>query len=244
MARVADESLLYLRHWPNGDNYCDLNLLFLNGNPKRGNIAGTRIELTWEYLQEFVSTAYSEPLECVHARRDAFGGSSIRILSSSSKLDVPCRRLLSNKTEFATYQKGFVRLRWLLASVFEVPKFCIASALSEKGRVDWGFEPRRIEMLRAAMQIKPTRFDVIGFTTIDGDLLGAVEFVEMKDESLCVAHIVAVSRNDRKLRAGDELLSCFIGHIGDTSIFAERHVLDVLDVGEADVPELVNPTSI
>ena len=68
--------------------------------------------------------------------------------------------------------------------------------------------------------------------------------VEMKDESLCVAHIVAVSRNDRKLRAGDELLSCFIGHIGDTSIFAERHVLDVLDVGEADVPELVNPTSI
>ena len=92
------------------------------------------------------------------------------------------------------------------------------------------------------MQIKPTRFDVIGFTTIDGDLLGAVEFVEMKDESLCVAHVVAVSRNDRKLQAGDELHSCFTGHIGDTPIVAERHIFDVLEVGDTDIPELEIPT--
>jgi hypothetical protein len=109
---------------------------------------------------------------------------------------------------------------------------------------DWGFELRPIEMLKAAMHIKPTRLDVIGFATRDGDLFGAVEFVEMLEDSVCVAHVVALSRNDRRLRIGDDLWCRYAGRIGDTPILAERHIFEVLDLGESDIPALEIPIVI
>ncbi len=233
-----DESLLYLRCWPQSDNYGDLHLLFANGNPKQGMTVGAQHStLHWEYSCEFVSTAYSESLECVHARRRAFGGASITFDIKPPK-NLPDRCLLSNVKHNTEYRFGSVKVKWLLKTVFEVPEFCIATALSEKSRVDWGFERDRIEMLKAAIIITPKCFDVIGLYTTDGDIVGAIEFAGHLSDDNYTANLIAVAKNERYLSIGDKLYGRYTGTIGDTPLIADRCLFEILDLGNRPIPAL------
>jgi hypothetical protein len=233
-----DESLLYLRLWPEGGNYGKLHLLFANGNPKHGIAVGAQHStLHWEYPCEFVSTVYSEPLESVHARRRAFGGASIAF-DVRLPANFPDRCLLSNLEHNTEYRLGSVRVKWLLKTVFEVPAFCVDTALSEKSRVDWGFERNRIEMLKAAMTITPNPFDVIGVYTADGDIVGAIEFAGHLSDDVYAAHLIAVARNRRSLSIGDKLYGRYTGNIGETPLIAERCLFEILELGDDPIPAL------
>ncbi|MFO0940220.1 MAG: hypothetical protein U0930_05580 [Pirellulales bacterium] len=233
-----DESLLYLRHWPQSDNCGELHLLFADGNPKQGIIVGVQHSTVhWKYSCEFVSTAYSEPLECVHARRRAFGGASITF-DITLPADFPDRCLLSNLKHNTEFRLGSVKVKWLLKTVFEVPAFCVNIALSQKSRVDWGFEHDQIEMLKAAMTISPNPFDVIGVYTPDGDIVGAIEFAGHLADDVYTAHMVAVARNKRSLSIGDRLYGRYSGNIGETRLITERCLFEILDVGDHIIPAL------
>jgi hypothetical protein len=226
--------------WPGSVND-GLNLgLFADDNIKQGVVVGqTDATLRWTVPCEFVSTIYDEPLECVQARRQAFGGECIRF-DAPIPTGFPERCLLSSQVHATEYRRGSIRLRWLLDTVFEAPKFCVMVAFAEYLRVehDWFAHSDSLKMLQAAMHIKPTTYDVVGVYTEDLKLQGAIEFCVHVEDNVYLGHMIAATEQHRQLRAGDRLFGRYSGLIGKTKIAAERCLFEVLEVGEQPIPPL------
>ncbi|WP_425615649.1 hypothetical protein NA78x_005579 [Anatilimnocola sp. NA78] len=235
-----DESLQYVRRWPNNDNHGHHQELFADCNITKGRVVGrTDVTLEWRVPCEIGSYKYDEPLECVHARRHAFGGSSIRF-DKPVPADIPERCLVSDRSYQAVYRCRSIRLRWLLDNVFEVPQFCVGLAISERFRVEYEcFEDgTSLQMLKAAMQIKPKPYDIVGVYTDDFNLQGAVEFAEHVGDDIYLGHVIAATAEGRQLCPGDRLFGRDSRLIGQTKITAERCLFEVLEVGEQPIPPL------
>jgi hypothetical protein len=237
-----DDSLQYLTLGRGSDkNRGGHEMLFTDGNIKQSMVVGrSDVTLNWHVPQEFGSPHYDEPLECVHARRRAFGGGSLCVeFETPIPADLPERCLLSQQVHSTEYRRGFVRLRWLLDTVFEVPGFCVGVAMAQRWRVDpiyWSPSGDSLEFLQAAMQIKPRPHDVIGVYTADFQLQGVVEFAEHVADDIYLGHLIAATEQRRQLLAGEQLFARHSGLIGKTTITAERCVFEVLEVGDQPIP--------
>lgn len=232
------EPLAYFRRFPNNYDYASIAPLFDNRNCNSGYFPIPKPDhITWKVRQEFASINYGEPLECVHARRFAFGSEDIYVDETRTTPD-RCLIFPTSKGVMSTY--GHVQLRWCVPGVMEIPKFCIGSAQTDQSRVQWGLGPHSIETLRAATKLVPHAFDVFGFVVPDKHVIGAVEIVRKISDDLFDAHVFAVS-SDLDLAVGDELWGCYSGNIGDTRISASRLVAVVKHVSGDPVPPLERP---
>ena len=182
--------------------------------------------LEWQVRQEFASVAHGEPLECVHARRAAFGGEEIYI---DTDRITPDRCLLFPTPNLEMRSFGHVQIRWCVPNVLETPKFCIGSAVSDQSRVKWGLGPHRIEMLKAATILQPNTFDVFEFFVPTKGLIGAADIVEHQQDDLFDSHVFSVS-SDTALDVGDELWGWYAGSIGEARIVASRLVATFTNV--------------
>lgn len=227
-------SLLYFRRFPDSYGYCWVNGLFSDANATQGYFPESQVPMHWEYPCEFSSVDYGEPLECVHARRTAFGGSEARIAEEAI---TPDRSLLFSTPSQRMESYGHVSIRWTVPGVMEVPKFCISSATSDQNRVQWGFGPHRIEMLQAALTLEPSQYDVFGFCTPDQRLIGAVEFTGLRYGESFGGHVF-VAANGRELMIGDELWGWYTCNIGDTQLQARRLLAIVERIPGLPVPKL------
>lgn len=236
-----DETLSYLRTGQSSDkNRGGHEMLFTDGNIKQSLVVGrSDVTLNWHVPQEFGSPHYDEPLECVHARRRAFGGSTLCVeFETPVPADLPERCLLSERVHLTEYRRGFIRLRWLLDTVFEVPGFCVGVACMQRWRVEYNCFANgdSLEFLQAAMQIEPRPHDVIGVYTADLQLQGVVEFAEHVADDIYLGHLIAATEQGRELRAGEQLFCRYSGMIGKTVISAERCLFEVLEVGDQPIP--------
>jgi len=232
------EKLAYFRRFPNNYDYASITPLFSDDDHRRGYFPRPSSErLEWQVRQEFASVAYGEPLECVHARRAAFGGDEIYIDVDRTTPD-RCLILPKPNREMATL--GHVTLRWCVPNVMEIPRFCISSAMSDQSRVKWNLGPHRIEMLKAATRLRPNTYDVFGFHVPNKRLIGAAEINRHLDGDLFDSHIFAAS-SDTDLDVGDELWGWYAGSIGDAKIVATRLIAVVTKLSGQPVPKLERP---
>jgi len=220
--------------------------LFADGNERFGFAldGDSSRSISWTDPCEFLSVKYDEPLEQVHARRSAFGGSHIR-LDDTAVLELPGRYLvvqdLSSDTKL--YQRGNIRVEWLLSGVFEVPAFCVGLATGARCQVEFGFGDERIKVLKAALTLCPKALDVVGVTTEDHSLCGAFEFGTSLENNRYLGHFIGLSYSGRELQPGDLLHGHYESKIGETQLTAQRALLRVVDVGSPHVPPLALPAS-
>ena len=232
------ETVVYFRRFPKNYDYASITSLFSDDHHHFGYFPSPLSErLEWQVRQEFASVAYGEPLECVHARRAAFGGEEIYI---DADRVTPDRCLLFPDRSRAMRSHGHVQVRWCVPDVMETPRFCISSAMSDQSRLKWGLGPHYIEMLQAATKLKPKTFDVFGFYVPTKKLFGAVEIVEHQEGDLFDSHVFCIS-SDTDLDVGDELWSWYVGSIGETRIVVKRLVAVVTDITGRAVPKLERP---
>lgn len=234
------ESLLYFRRFSNNQGYAAAWGLFTVEERTSGYFPAPGYNnINWEYWRVFRTAAYSEPLECVHARRTAFGGSEIRI---DENRRTPDRSLIFLQPNQAMQAIGHLRLRWCVSGVLEVPNFCISSALSDSIRLKFGVMHEdglhQIEMLRAATTLQPGTFDVFGFYVPGKSLYGAIEIVEHLGDDQFDSHAFHVSSDD-KLEVGDELWGWHVGKIGEARIEARRLMAIVAATSDRLVPALL-----
>jgi hypothetical protein len=237
MVPARYESLLYFRRFPANYGRCAVYYLFEDGNPKSGFFPQEATHIEWEILCEFASVAYSEPLECVHARRRAFGCSEVRIFED---MTTPDRSLLFSSPDNGMESYGHVSIRWKPTGVMEVPMFCIRSATSDKCSVELGLELHDLQMLRAALTLEPARYDVFGFCTSDRAVCGAAEFTGNRRDKSFDVHVFVVAEA-RKLSVGDELWGWYAGDIGEARVHAKRLLAVVEKIPGLAVPRLERP---
>lgn len=232
------ETVVYFRRFPNNYDYGSITSLFSDDNHRIRYFPSPSSErLEWQVRQEFASVAYGEPLECVHARRAAFGGEEIYIDADRVTRD---RCLLFPNPNHAMRSHGHVQVRWCVPDVMETPRFCIGSAMSDQSRLKWGLGPHRIEVLKAATTLKPNTFDVFGFYVPTKELLGAAEIVEHQEGDLFDSHVFCIL-SDADLDVGDELWGWYAGSIGEARIVATRLIAVVTDISGRPVPTLERP---
>jgi len=157
--------------------------------------------------------------------------------SREAGIEIPDRFLLFATPNQRMQCYEYVAIRWMVPSVLEVPKFCVSSACSDQYRVEFPFPSKDIEMLRAALTLKPRRYDVFGFYTPDQGLLGAVEFRTTFDKELFYTDVF-VAYDDRPLMVGDELWGWYTGKIGETQLQAKGLLAVVERVPKRPVPWL------
>lgn len=233
------ESLCYFRRFPRNYGYCAVNPLFSDVSARQGFFPGSAVALEWEYPCELSSVAHDEPLECVHARRTAFGDGHARIDQDAS---TPDRSLLFQSPHQSMNSYGNVSIHWKPTGVLELPAFCIQSALVDDFRVKNGFDPHYLEMLQAALTLAPARFDVFGFVTTDGMIVGAAEFTGKRTGHTYGVHVFVVG-GSRELCAGDELWSWQTRNVGATRLEAQLHVATIQQIPGHSVPALERPTA-
>lgn len=232
------ESVVYFRRFPNNFDYASITHLFNGDNCDAGYFPTPASEhIAWNFRQEFASVNYGEPLECVHARRAAFGGEDIYI---DADRVTPDRCLIFPRPNLAMRAYGHVQVRWCVPGVMEIPKFCISSAMSDQSRIKWSLGPHSIDMLKAATTLRPDTFDVFGFHVPDKCLFGAVEIVCHQGDDLFDSHVFSFS-SDCNLDVGDELWGWYAGSIGDARIHATRLIAVVTGISGQSVPELKRP---
>lgn len=238
MVPTQYESLLYFRRFPANYDRCSVHHLFEDGNTKNGFFPQQTTGLEWRYPCEFASVAYGEPLECVHARRRAFGGAQALISDGTTTLDRSLLFTSPNHHRMETY--GHVSIRWKPTGVMEVPQFCIGWVASDQSSVELGLELHDLEMLRAALTLEPARYDVFGFCTADGSLIGAAEFTGNRKEKSFDVHMFVVA-GIRKLAVGDELWGWYTCAIGEARVEAKRSLAVVEEIPGLAVPPLEHP---
>ena len=230
-------SLNYFRRFAESFASCCVVDLFVSSNRKQGYFPLEKVQFAWSHPCEFVSTAYREPLECVHARRMAFGTLGACI---ESEIRMPERSLLFSTTNQRMTSYGHVSIHWKLSGVLEVPRFIVSSATSDQLRVQLGFGERSIEMLKAAATLKPAEFDVFGFCTPDQRLIGAAEFTGQRQDDLYEAHLFTVD-NGRELMVGDELWGYSACTLGAAKVEARCLLAVVEQIPGLPVPPLERP---
>lgn len=232
------ETVVYFRRFPNNYDYASITSLFSDDNNRVGYFPPPLSErLEWQVRQEFACVGYGEPLECVHARRAAFGGEEIYIDADRA---TPDRCLVFPETSCVMDAHGHVQIRWCVPDIMEIPKFCISSAMSDQSRVKWNLGPHRIEMLKAATTLRPDTYDVFGFYVPNKSLIGAVEIVSHQDGDLFDSHVFTASA-DTGLSVGDELWGWYAGSVGDTRITATRLIAVATKLSGQSVPKLERP---
>ena len=207
--------------------------LFCLTNRNKGYVVGDGDhELHWQYPVVFTSGSEVESLDCKQARRMAVGLEAIEFCEAPA-ITFPGRFLVSDKPNRELVTRQNVHVRWKLDGLIELPKFCASHIGTETRNVIHRTGLRRVrdDVLKAAVALKPRKWDLYGFVTSDKLLAGALEIVSARDDSLYEVSMLATNDERRELHRGDQLFARFRTSVRNTSIVAEALIAEVVDVG-------------